>query len=68
MDVDNDVEPDPDLLSFRRPRTDAGPAPRDAEEPPSAAHFDLQRMRDDRVSANSDGNAGGIPLNWNDEP
>jgi hypothetical protein len=58
--------PDPGLFASRGPRPSAGP--RDADEQPSAAHFDLQRMRDDRVSANSDGNGGGIPLNWNDEP
>lgn len=62
------AEPDPDAFAFRGPRPSAGPGPRDADEQPAAAHFDLQRMRDDRVSASSDGNGSGIPLNWNDEP
>jgi uncharacterized protein DUF4407 len=61
-------EPDPEMLAFRGPRPSAGPEPRDADEQPSAAHFDLHRMRDERVPASSDGNGSGIPLNWNDEP
>jgi multidrug efflux pump subunit AcrA (membrane-fusion protein) len=61
-----DVEPD--VYPGRRPQAGAEPGPRSTDEQPSAAHFDLQHMRDERVSANSDGNSGGIPLNWNDEP
>ncbi|HXL88556.1 MAG TPA: DUF4407 domain-containing protein [Streptosporangiaceae bacterium] len=59
------IAPDPGLFTSHQPQ--AGPGPRDADEQPSAAHFDLQRMHDDRISANSDGSPGGIPLNWNDE-
>lgn len=67
MSEEDLAEADPGVFASRVPRAGAGPGPRDTDEQPSAAHFDLQRMSDDRVSANSDGNAGGIPLNWNDE-
>jgi Domain of unknown function (DUF4407) len=67
MSEEDLAEADPGLFASRGPRAGAGPGPRDTDEQPSAAHFDLQRMSDDRVSASSDGNAGGIPLNWNDE-
>jgi hypothetical protein len=68
---DDAANQDTESFAPGRPRASAGPRARETDELPSAAHFDLQRMRDERVSANSDGNSGGnsggIPLNWDDE-
>jgi hypothetical protein len=57
---------------FQRPDADAGrSASQDTGEQPTIAHENLQRLRDERVSANSDGNSnghsGGIPLLWPDD-